>query len=66
MKKENKLVLSWSDSAFFPHLNEATVLDYFCNTNNVFYNTDCNNQTLKMQGIGPEQLTYKKPFINII
>lgn len=59
--QENKLHMSWSDSSFIPYLNEATVLDYFCDTRNPFYNPECNNQLLKMQGINPEQLRYKKP-----
>jgi len=53
---ENKLQLNWSDSSFFPWLNEATVLDYFCDVRNPFYNIGCNNQLLKMQNINPEQL----------
>jgi len=49
-KIENKLHLMWSDSSFLPYLNPATVLDYFCDQRNPFYDSSCNNQILKMQG----------------
>lgn len=48
---KNKLHVNWSDSTFFPWLNPVTVLDYFCDTRNPFYNSQCNNQLLKMQGM---------------
>lgn len=52
----NKLHVSWSDSTFFPWLNQTTVLNYFCNPNNPFYNNNCNNEILRMQNINPDQL----------
>lgn len=55
---ENKLHVSWSDSSFFPWLNETTVLDYFCDVRNPFYNVECNNQFAKMQNISLEQLRW--------
>ncbi|CAF0707501.1 unnamed protein product [Brachionus calyciflorus] len=51
-----KLHINWSDSSFFPWLNEFTVLDYFCDARNPFYNVQCDNQFLKMQGGNPEAL----------
>merc|ERR1712127_25491 len=59
LSTKNKLHVSWSDSSFIPWLNQLSVLDYFCDTRNPFYSSECNNQVLKMQGIEnprPEQL----------
>jgi len=47
---ENRLHVSWSDSSFLQYLNPTTVLDYFCDPRNPFYDSNCNNQILKMQG----------------
>lgn len=59
LSTKNKLHVSWSDSSFIPWLNHTTVLDYFCDPRNPFYNSECNNQVLKMQGIGPGQTAEK-------
>jgi hypothetical protein len=48
--------ISYHDSSWFQWLNPNTILDYFCNVQNPFYNVECNNQVLKMQGMGPDQL----------
>jgi len=48
-KVDNLLQLSWSDSAWVPHLNTANVMDYFSERTNPFYSRDCNNEFLKMQ-----------------
>ncbi|RMZ94281.1 mediator of RNA polymerase II transcription subunit 6 [Brachionus plicatilis] len=58
----NKLHINWSDSSFFPWLNEFTVIDYFCDVRNPFYNVECNNQYLKMQGGNPETLMSMKGY----
>ncbi|XP_071504993.1 mediator of RNA polymerase II transcription subunit 6-like [Diadema antillarum] len=53
---DNPLHISWHDSAWIPHLNEANVLEYFSNRSNPFYDRTCNNEIIKMQRVNPEQL----------
>ncbi|XP_046402292.1 mediator of RNA polymerase II transcription subunit 6 isoform X1 [Ischnura elegans] len=53
---ENPLGLSWHDSAWIPILNPSNILDYFCERNNPFFDRTCNNESIKMQRLAPEQL----------
>lgn len=54
--KDNPLYITWHDSAWIPHINPATVLDYFGERSNPFYDRTCNNETLKMQKASLDQL----------
>ncbi|XP_074601572.1 mediator complex subunit 6 [Brevipalpus obovatus] len=47
--KENPLYISWHDSTWIPQINPNTVLDYFGEKSNPFYDRTCNNEMLKMQ-----------------
>ncbi|XP_065220686.1 mediator of RNA polymerase II transcription subunit 6-like [Planococcus citri] len=53
---ENPLSISWHDSAWVPMVNSSNVLDYFSERSNPFYDRTCNNETLKMQRLSPDQL----------
>ncbi|XP_043483233.1 mediator of RNA polymerase II transcription subunit 6 [Leptopilina heterotoma] len=53
---ENLLALSWHDSAWIPMLNPTNIMDYFAERTNPFYDRTCNNETIKMQRLGPEHL----------
>ncbi|XP_787850.1 mediator of RNA polymerase II transcription subunit 6 [Strongylocentrotus purpuratus] len=53
---DNSLHISWHDSAWIPHLNQANIMDYFSNRSNPFYDRTCNNEIIKMQRLSPEQL----------
>jgi mediator of RNA polymerase II transcription subunit 6 len=55
---ESMLHLSWHDSAWIPLLNPGNVLDYFSDRTNPFYDRQCNNELIKMQRLGYEQLRY--------
>ncbi|PIK36881.1 hypothetical protein BSL78_26283 [Apostichopus japonicus] len=48
--------MSWSDSAWIPHLNQGNVMDYFSERSNPFYDRSCNNEVVKMQRRSPEHL----------
>ncbi|KAK7480362.1 hypothetical protein BaRGS_00028409 [Batillaria attramentaria] len=54
--ESNTLGISWHDSAWIPHLNQANILDYFSERSNPFYDRTCNNEVIKMQRQSPEQL----------
>lgn len=54
--QENKLWLSWHDSALIPILNPTNVMDYFSQKSNPFYDRNCNNETLMMQRMSLDQL----------
>uniref|UniRef100_A0A8C9FLB3 Mediator of RNA polymerase II transcription subunit 6 n=1 Tax=Pavo cristatus TaxID=9049 RepID=A0A8C9FLB3_PAVCR len=45
----NLLGISWVDSAWIPILNNGSVLDYFSERSNPFYDRTCNNEVVKMQ-----------------
>ena len=53
---ENPLSISWHDSAWIPILNPHNVMDYFSERSNPFYERTCNNETIKMQRLNPEQM----------
>ena len=53
---ENPLTLSWHDSAWIPMLNPTNVMDYFSERSNPFYDRTCNNEIVRMQRMGMEQL----------
>ncbi|GIY01719.1 mediator of RNA polymerase II transcription subunit 6 [Caerostris extrusa] len=55
-KVENPLSISWHDSTWIPMLNASNVMDYFSERTNPFYDRTCNNESLKMQRLGPEHL----------
>ncbi|XP_071834464.1 mediator of RNA polymerase II transcription subunit 6-like isoform X1 [Apostichopus japonicus] len=55
-EKDNPLHMSWSDSAWIPHLNQGNVMDYFSERSNPFYDRSCNNEVVKMQRRSPEHL----------
>eukprot|EP00800_Vazella_pourtalesii_P012021 TRINITY_DN2867_c0_g1_i1.p1 TRINITY_DN2867_c0_g1~~TRINITY_DN2867_c0_g1_i1.p1 ORF type:complete len:210 (-),score=54.27 TRINITY_DN2867_c0_g1_i1:84-713(-) len=43
------LATKWSDSTKRNLLNQHTILDYFCQKSNPFYDSTCNNEVCKMQ-----------------
>ncbi|XP_022211047.1 mediator of RNA polymerase II transcription subunit 6 [Drosophila obscura] len=53
---ENHLRLSWHDTQMMATLSPQTVMDYFCRKSNPFYDHLCNNETIRMQRLGPEHL----------
>ncbi|XP_034238806.1 mediator of RNA polymerase II transcription subunit 6 [Thrips palmi] len=53
---ENPLTLSWHDTAWIPMLNPANVMDYFSERSNPFYDRQCNNEVVRMQRLGMDQL----------
>ncbi|CAG5106048.1 Similar to MED6: Mediator of RNA polymerase II transcription subunit 6 (Anopheles gambiae) [Cotesia congregata] len=53
---DNPLGLSWHDSAWIPVLNPTNIMDYFSERSNPFYDSTCNNETVKMQRLSPDQL----------
>ncbi|KAK0056111.1 mediator of RNA polymerase II transcription subunit 6 [Biomphalaria pfeifferi] len=55
-KTENALGISWHDTAWVPHLNQSNILDYFSERSNPFYDRTCNNETIKMQRLNPDQM----------
>jgi len=58
---ESLLHVSWHNSQWNPNmLSSATVLDYFANSSNPFYERNCNNEVLKMQRMSMDQLVNMK------
>lgn len=53
---ENPMWISWCDSGWIPILNPATVMDYFSEKSNPFYDRTCNNEIVKMQRMNLDQL----------
>ncbi|XP_063803359.1 mediator of RNA polymerase II transcription subunit 6 [Pseudophryne corroboree] len=54
--RDNLLGISWVDSSWIPILNNATVLDYFSERSNPFYDRTCNNEVVKMQRLTLDHL----------
>ncbi|XP_006865677.1 PREDICTED: mediator of RNA polymerase II transcription subunit 6-like [Chrysochloris asiatica] len=54
--RDNLLGISWVDSAWIPILNSGSVLDYFSERSNPFYDRTCNNEVVKMQRLTLEHL----------
>uniref|UniRef100_A0A4W2H963 Mediator of RNA polymerase II transcription subunit 6 n=1 Tax=Bos indicus x Bos taurus TaxID=30522 RepID=A0A4W2H963_BOBOX len=54
--KDNLLGISWVDSSWIPILNSGSVLDYFSERSNPFYDRTCNNEVVKMQRLTLEHL----------
>ncbi|XP_056403163.1 mediator of RNA polymerase II transcription subunit 6 isoform X2 [Hyla sarda] len=54
--KDNLLSISWVDSSWIPILNTGTVLDYFSERSNPFYDRTCNNEVVKMQRLTLDHL----------
>uniref|UniRef100_A0A2K5J8X3 Mediator of RNA polymerase II transcription subunit 6 n=2 Tax=Colobus angolensis palliatus TaxID=336983 RepID=A0A2K5J8X3_COLAP len=52
----NLLGISWVDSSWIPILNSGSVLDYFSERSNPFYDRTCNNEVVKMQRLTLEHL----------
>ncbi|KAH8288618.1 hypothetical protein KR054_006576 [Drosophila jambulina] len=50
------LRLSWHDTQMMATLSPQSVMDYFCRKSNPFYDHICNNETIRMQRLGPEHL----------
>ncbi|XP_017074462.1 mediator of RNA polymerase II transcription subunit 6 [Drosophila eugracilis] len=50
------LHLSWHDTQMMATLSPQSVMDYFCRKSNPFYDHMCNNETVRMQRLGPEHL----------
>lgn len=53
---DNLLHISWHDSNWIPILNPQNVMDYFADKSNPFYDRSCNNEILRMQRQGFENL----------
>lgn len=49
LAQENPLYLSWHDTAWIPILSPTTIMDYFSEKSNPFYDRTCNNEIVKMQ-----------------
>ncbi|KAG8560860.1 hypothetical protein GDO81_015164 [Engystomops pustulosus] len=54
--RDNLLSISWVDSSWIPILNTGTVLDYFSERSNPFYDRTCNNEVVKMQRLTLDHL----------
>lgn len=54
---DNPLHISWHDSAWIPILDRGNVLKYFSERSNSFYDSQCNNEIIKMQGLSLDHLT---------
>ncbi|KAM5244853.1 mediator of RNA polymerase II transcription subunit 6 isoform 2-T2 [Hipposideros larvatus] len=54
--RDNLLGISWVDSSWIPILNSGSVLDYFSERSNPFYDRTCNNEVVKMQRLTLEHL----------
>ncbi|XP_028926705.1 mediator of RNA polymerase II transcription subunit 6 isoform X3 [Ornithorhynchus anatinus] len=54
--RDNLLGISWVDSSWIPILNSGSVLDYFSERSNPFYDRMCNNEVVKMQRLTLEHL----------
>ncbi|XP_075470320.1 mediator of RNA polymerase II transcription subunit 6 [Ascaphus truei] len=54
--RDNLLGISWVDSSWIPILNNGTVLDYFSERSNPFYDRTCNNEVVKMQRLTLDHL----------
>lgn len=53
---DNPLHISWHDSNWIPILNTQNVMDYFSDKSNPFYDRSSNNEVLRMQRQGFENL----------
>lgn len=53
---ENLMWISWCDHSWIPILSPTTVMDYFSEKSNPFYDRTCNNEIVKMQRLSLEQL----------
>uniref|UniRef100_A0A5K3EZL1 Mediator of RNA polymerase II transcription subunit 6 n=1 Tax=Mesocestoides corti TaxID=53468 RepID=A0A5K3EZL1_MESCO len=48
----------WENPAISPHqLNSTNILQYFCHLSNPFYDRECNNEVIRMQGLSQDKLT---------
>lgn len=54
--QENPLWVSWHDTQMMASLNPQNVMDYFCRKSNPFYDRMCNNENIRMQRLGLENL----------
>ena len=53
---ENKLTISWMDASWQQILNAQNVMDYFTDRRNPFYDSNSNNEIIKMQNRSHEML----------
>ncbi|CDS42761.1 Mediator of RNA polymerase II transcription [Echinococcus multilocularis] len=50
--------IHWENPAISPHqLNSSNILQYFCHLSNPFYDRECNNEVVRMQGLSQDKLT---------
>ncbi|XP_075152770.1 mediator complex subunit 6 isoform X2 [Haematobia irritans] len=56
ISQENPLWVSWHDTQIMASLDPQNVMDYFCRKSNPFYDRMCNNETIRMQRLGLENL----------
>lgn len=56
LSQENPLWISWHDTTWIPILNPTNVMDYFQEKSNPFYDRTCNNEIIKMQRVGIDQM----------
>ncbi|ELW72511.1 Mediator of RNA polymerase II transcription subunit 6 [Tupaia chinensis] len=54
--RDNLLGISWVDSSWIPILNSGSVLGYFSQRSNPFYDRTCSNEMVKMQRLILEHL----------
>ncbi|XP_075228570.1 mediator complex subunit 6 isoform X2 [Lycorma delicatula] len=53
---DNPLGTSWHDTNWIPVLSTSNVMEYFSERTNPFYDRTCNNEIIKMQRLGIDQL----------
>ncbi|KAI9584532.1 mediator of RNA polymerase II transcription subunit 6 [Glossina fuscipes] len=56
ISQENPLWVSWHDTQMMASLSPQNVMDYFCRKSNPFYDRMCNNENIRMQRLGLENL----------
>ncbi len=57
-QNESPYEMYWENPAYNPHqLSSGTILQYFCDLSNPFYDRECNNEIIRMQGLSQDRLT---------
>lgn len=55
--RETPYEIHWENPAISPHqLCYANILQYFCHLSNPFYDRECNNEVIRMQGLSQDRL----------
>ncbi|KAL7992372.1 hypothetical protein Chor_016628 [Crotalus horridus] len=62
--RDNLLGISWVDSSWIPILNSGSVLDYFSERSNPFYDRTCNNEMVKMQRLTLDHLKFSSVLLS--